>query len=112
MPRPSAFPPAFDRAAAEDRAARPAVIWLRVLALWGAGLAAGAQFAKFAVPMAELEMLYPGRGAGLGFLLSVVSLVGLALGLVTGEIAARVGDRRRRPQLNSSMLAVPPKTAR
>ena len=65
-----------------------------ILALWAAGLAAAAQFAKVAVILPDLAAAYPGRGAGLGFLVSLISLLGIALGLVAGLVAARTGPRR------------------
>ncbi|MEM7567737.1 MAG: MFS transporter [Pseudomonadota bacterium] len=67
---------------------------LLVLLLWGAGLGAAAQFAKMAVVLPELSLLYPGRGAAIGFLFSLISLLGVVLGLVAGWFSARVGLRR------------------
>ena len=75
-------------------ACRPAAPLLVILALWAAGLAAAAQFAKVAVILPDLAAAYPGRGAGLGFLVSLISLLGIALGLVAGLVAARTGPRR------------------
>ena len=72
----------------------PAAPLLVILALWAAGLAAAAQFAKVAVILPDLTAAYPGRGAGLGFLVSLISLLGIALGLVAGLAAARTGPRR------------------
>jgi MFS family permease len=62
-----------------------------ILLLWGAGLVAAAQFAKIAVPFAEVGALYPGAADEAGWLLSLVSLVGAALGVVAGGLASRVG---------------------
>lgn len=65
-----------------------------VIVLWLAGLGAAGQFAKMSVIFPLLQEVYPGAGAGLGFLVSLLSLLGVVLGLVTGLIAARVGYRR------------------
>ena len=65
-----------------------------VLILWLAGLCAAAQFAKFSVIFPTLETLYPNTGAALGFLVSLISLLGILLGLFAGLIVARIGFRR------------------
>lgn len=65
-----------------------------VLALWAAGLGAGAQFAKIAVIFPMLREVYPDAGAGLGFLMSLISLLGIALGLVAGILVSALGARR------------------
>lgn len=65
-----------------------------VLTLWGAGLAAAAQFAKISVIFDRVSALYPGAGAAEGFLLSLISLVGVLLGVVAGDVVARLGSRR------------------
>ena len=65
-----------------------------VLLLWAAGLGAAAQFAKMGLILPELTAAYPGRGVAVGALVSLVSLVGMALGLVAGLLAARIGPRR------------------
>lgn len=67
---------------------------LRVLLLWVAGLGAAGQFAKIAVIFPELEAVYPGAGPRLGFLLSLISLVGVVFGLGAGMAVARLGGRR------------------
>lgn len=67
---------------------------LLILLLWGAGLGAAGQFAKFSVILPEMAMLYPGHGASIGFLVSLVSCVGVALGLIAGVMLNRVGARR------------------
>ena len=41
----------------------------------------------------DLAAAYTGRGAGLSFLVSLISLLGIALGLVAGLVAARMGPR-------------------
>lgn len=66
----------------------------RVLLLWVAGLGAAGQFAKIAVIFPELEAVYPGAGPQLGFLLSLISLVGVVFGLGAGMAVARLGGRR------------------
>ncbi|MEX0280154.1 MAG: MFS transporter [Arenibacterium sp.] len=65
-----------------------------VLLLWFAGLGAAAQFAKIAVPFAWVRALYPDYGAEVGWLLSLVSLVGAVLGVVAGDIVGRLGAKR------------------
>ena len=67
---------------------------LLVLLLWTAGLAAAGQFAKFAAILPELALAYPQAGATLGWLVSLISLVGIALGLFAGVTANRLGPRR------------------
>ncbi|MEX0319658.1 MAG: MFS transporter [Ruegeria sp.] len=65
-----------------------------VLLLWFAGLGAATQFAKIAVPFAEVGRLYPGNADALGWLLSIISLTGAILGTLSGAIASRVGPMR------------------
>lgn len=65
-----------------------------VLLLWIAGLTAGAQFAKIAVPYASVQSAYPNIGVELGWLLSLVSFVGALLGVVAGGLVTRVGAKR------------------
>lgn len=67
---------------------------LLVLTIWAAGLGAAAQFAKISVIFPQLRTLYPDAGASLGFLVSVLSLVGILFGVFAGLIAAQVGFRR------------------
>lgn len=67
---------------------RPAVL---VFLLWLAGLGAAAQFAKIAVPFADFRVLYPDVGAGFAWLLSLISVVGIFLGLTAGILAAKFG---------------------
>jgi len=64
-----------------------------VLLLWAAGLAAATQFAKFSVMLPSLREVYPGVGIQIGFLISILSLMGVILGLFAGLIATRVGFR-------------------
>ena len=65
-----------------------------VLALWAAGLGAAAQFAKIVVIFPELQAHYGQTGAASGSLVSLISFVGMALGLVAGVIAIQIGLRR------------------
>ena len=46
--------------------------FLRVFALWAAGLGAAAQYGKMSVIFDLLPKIYPQAGASLGFLVSMV----------------------------------------
>lgn len=63
----------------------------QVLLLWLAGLGAATQFAKIAVPFPELLLLYPAHTETMGWLLSIISLLGAVLGALSGAIVGRVG---------------------
>lgn len=65
--------------------------FLQVILLWLAGLGAATQFAKIAVPFAEVGLYYPAQGDALGWLLSIISLMGAILGAVSGAIAGKIG---------------------
>ena len=53
------------------------------------------QFAKMSLIFPQLEVFYGGQGsAWLGFLVSLISFLGIVLGLVAGLIVARTGFRR------------------
>jgi DHA1 family inner membrane transport protein len=65
-----------------------------VFALWGAGLGAAAQYGKVSVVFDALPDIYPGAGAALGFVVSLVGLVGIIFGVVAGLVVARVRYRR------------------
>lgn len=67
--------------------------WL-VIALWAAGLGAAAQFAKIAVILPELQLFYGRDGVGTGFLVSLISVMGIVFGVVAGLLAIRIGLRR------------------
>lgn len=67
--------------------------WGLVALLYAAGLGAAAQFAKLAAGFSALETTYPDAGAGLGLAVSLISFLGVALGLVAGMIVARLGFR-------------------
>ncbi|GLQ36033.1 MFS transporter [Amylibacter marinus] len=62
--------------------------------LWLAGIGAALQFAKIAVPFESYRALYPDVGAGLGWLLSIISLIGIFFGLTAGVFAAQFGYQR------------------
>ncbi len=68
---------------------------LQILAIWAAGLGAAAQFGKVSLALGSFARVYPGLGpVGLGFLVSVVGLVGLVLGTSAGMLVDRAGLRR------------------
>lgn len=62
-----------------------------IFLLWLAGLGAAAQFAKFAVPFAELRAAYPDAGTDIGWVLTLISAVGAMLGMTAGVLVARAG---------------------
>ncbi|MEP0963708.1 MAG: MFS transporter [Roseobacter sp.] len=68
--------------------------WFLILALWGAGLGAAAQYGKFSVIFDRLPDVYPQAGAALGFVVSVVGFVGIVFGIVAGLLVARIRYRR------------------
>ncbi|SPF77689.1 hypothetical protein PRI8871_00273 [Pseudoprimorskyibacter insulae] len=65
-----------------------------LIALYFAGLCAATQFAKVSVPFEALRDAYPEAGAELGFLVSIISFLGVVLGLFAGIVVSRVGFRR------------------
>ena len=65
-----------------------------VLMLWAAGLGAAAQYGKVALVYDMLPGLYPGAGAVLGWAVSLVGVVGIALGVAAGVLVAAIGLRR------------------
>ena len=67
---------------------------LLILLLWLAGLGASMQFAKIAVPFDAFRTLYPDAGSGIGWMLSIISVVGIFLGLTAGLWAGRFGYQR------------------
>lgn len=68
---------------------------LLTLTLYIAGLGAAGQFSKLAVSFVALTEVYAGYGdAVLGLTVSLISLVGLILGLVAGIVVSRIGARR------------------
>ncbi|WP_170580633.1 MFS transporter [Ruegeria arenilitoris] len=69
-------------------------IFLQVILLWVAGLGAATQFAKIAVAFDAVGALYPGYGDSIGWLLSIISLMGAVLGAMSGAITAQFGPVR------------------
>ena len=68
---------------------------LLTLTLYLAGLGAAGQFSKLAVSFVTLTQVYSGKSeAILGLAVSLISLVGLILGLVAGIVVSRIGARR------------------
>ena len=67
---------------------------LLILALWGAGLGAAAQYAKLAVVFDRLPQIYPEAGTMLGWAVSLVGFVGIVFGVVAGLLVARIRYRR------------------
>ncbi|WP_416883302.1 MFS transporter [Marivita sp.] len=68
---------------------------LLTLTLYLAGLGAAGQFSKLAVSFLALTQVYSGKSeAILGLSVSLISLVGLILGLVAGIVVSRIGARR------------------
>lgn len=65
-----------------------------ILLIWCAGLGAAAQYGKISVIYDLLPDLWPGQGASLGFLVSLVGFVGIVFGIVAGLLVARIGYRR------------------
>ncbi|WP_169788516.1 MFS transporter [Litoreibacter arenae] len=68
--------------------------WLLVFALLVAGLFAAAQFGKLTLTLPLLRDAYPEGGALVPVLISIVGMVGIALGAVAGAVVARVGIAR------------------
>ena len=67
---------------------------LLILALWGAGLGGAAQYAKFSVIFDLLPAAYPQAGPALGWIVSLVGLVGIVFGVAAGVLVARIRYRR------------------
>ena len=65
-----------------------------IFALWGAGLGAAAQYGKVSVIFDMLPDAYPGAGAAIGFIVSLVGFVGILFGVVAGLVVARIRYRR------------------
>lgn len=68
--------------------------WRLVWLLWAAGLGAAAQYGKISVVFDQLPQIYPDAGASLGFAVSLVGALGIALGIVAGVLVAQIGYRR------------------
>ncbi|MGR3805893.1 MFS transporter [Marinibacterium profundimaris] len=67
---------------------------LLVVLLWIAGLGAAGQFAKIAVPFGVFAQVYPGNAAHIGWLLSIISLIGAVFGAFAGALVGALGLRR------------------
>lgn len=67
-----------------------------VILLWCAGLGAAVQFSKVSLVFGELELFYTNGTASpwFGFILSIISFLGIVFGLTAGLIVARVGFRK------------------
>lgn len=68
--------------------------FLLILTLWGAGLGAAGQYGKISVIFDQLAGVYPDAGNALGFLVSLVGLIGIIFGVVAGLVVARIRYRR------------------
>lgn len=68
--------------------------WPLIVALWGAGLGAAMQYAKFAVIYDLLGGVYPDAGAALGWLISLIGIVGIFFGAVSAMLVSRIRFRR------------------
>lgn len=68
--------------------------WGLIALIWLAGLCAAGQFAKVAVPFESFRAVWPGAGAVLGLVVSVVGFVGILFGTSAGIAVARIGARR------------------
>lgn len=69
-------------------------VFLQVVLLWVAGLGAATQFAKIAVPFADVALRYPDNADAIGWLLSIISLIGAVLGALSGALAGWIGPAR------------------
>lgn len=68
--------------------------WTLIFLLWLAGLGAAAQYAKVSVVYDLFEGIYGHAGAALGFAVSLLGVVGVVLGVVSGLFVARIRFRR------------------
>ncbi|SHG80418.1 MFS transporter [Marivita hallyeonensis] len=67
---------------------------LITVVIYVAGLGAAGQFSKFAVSFVALSQEYGGQDAVLGLAVSLISLVGVVLGLIAGMVVNRIGTKR------------------
>lgn len=74
--------------------------WRLILLLFVAGLFAAAQFAKIALTLDDLAVVYP--GSAVAFAVSAQSVMGILFGVTAGIFVARLGPRR---VLLTSLLA-------
>ncbi len=65
-----------------------------LLLLWFAGILAAGQFAKISVSFDTIREIYPSGGSAVGFLVSLISLIGMLFGLFTGMFVAKIGGRK------------------
>ena len=65
-----------------------------VFVLWLAGLGAAAQYGKVALTLDMLEGVYPDAGPALGFIVSLVGVMGILFGMTAGLLVPRIGYRR------------------
>lgn len=65
-----------------------------IFLLWIAGMTAAAQFAKISVPFELIKAVYPEQGDAVGWLLTLVSVMGAFLGMTSGTFVARLGLER------------------
>lgn len=65
-----------------------------VVLLWLSGVLAAGQFAKISVTFPYFREVFFAQGSSLGFVVSLVSAVGLVCGLFAGAFVARVGARK------------------
>ncbi|MDC0736944.1 MFS transporter [Cognatishimia sp. SS12] len=65
-----------------------------IVALWAAGLGAAGQFAKVSVTFEALGRIYPVSDMQLGLIVSVISILGVALGMTAGQLVSSIGFRR------------------
>nr|WP_315463894.1 MFS transporter [uncultured Rhodoferax sp.] len=72
----------------------PPTHWPRILLLWGCGILAALQFAKISLAFQLLQTHYGVSAALMGWVLSMVGVVGLTLGVSMGLLAPKVGYRR------------------
>lgn len=72
----------------------PTTHWPRVFLLWGCGILAALQFAKISLAFQLLQSRYEVSAAQMGWVLSMVGVVGLTLGVSMGLLAPKVGYRR------------------
>lgn len=67
---------------------------LLIILIWFAGLGAAAQFAKVALTFEQLQNHYGQFGTSSGLLVSLISFLGVLLGIVAGHLGARIGYRK------------------
>lgn len=68
--------------------------WALVLTIWAAGLGAAGQYGKISIVFDRMGDLFPGAGSWLGFTVSMVGVIGIVFGILSGAIVAAFGFRR------------------